>query len=52
MTHSKYIDKLIQSKLEQLPRGLKGDAPKKHIDDILEELDILKNIKEIISIYL
>ena len=42
----KYFDKLIQSKLEQLPRALKGNAPKEVLDQILLEMKWLQEAKE------
>ena len=41
-----YFDKLIQSKLEQLPRSLKGNAPKEVLDQILQEMEYLQEAKE------
>ena len=41
--HIKYFEKEIQSKLEQLPRAIRGNAPKEDIDRILLEMDILKD---------
>jgi len=44
--HIEYFDKLIQNKLEQLPRAIKGEAPKEHLYKILKEIDFLKDAKE------
>jgi len=42
----KYFDKLIQSKLRQLPRALKGNAPKEVLEQILQEMEWLQEAKE------
>ena len=44
-----YFDKLIQSKLEQLPRAIEGKADKETIEQILKELRWLKEVKELIE---
>ena len=49
--HIKYFEKQIQNKLEQLPRAIKGDAPREVLDKILQELDILKDAKEAFSLH-
>ena len=41
-----YFDKLIKSKLEQLPRALKGNANKEVIEHILLEMEWLQEAKE------
>lgn len=47
--HFKLIDKIIQSKLESLPRAIKGKAPKFKIKEIVEEIDLLKDIKDMLE---
>jgi len=42
----KYFDKLIQSKLRQLPRALKGNVPKEVLEQILQEMEWLQEAKE------
>lgn len=48
--HIKLLDKLIQERLERLPRAIKGDAPKKRLINICNEIDSLKYIKDVVEI--
>ena len=41
-----YFDKLIQSKLEELPRAIKGNAPKEVLEQLLIEMEWLQEAKE------
>ena len=41
-----YFDKLIQEKLEQLPRAIEGKAPFEVLNEICQELRILKDARE------
>ena len=41
-----YFDKLIQEKLEQLPRAIEGKEPFEVLNEICQELRILKNVRE------
>ena len=43
-----YFDKLIQSKLEQLQRALKGNAPKEVLEQILQEMEYLQEAKPVL----
>ena len=47
--HIKYFENLMQSKLEQLPRGIKGGAPKDILDKTVQELDFLKDVLVILK---
>jgi len=44
--HIKYFDKLIQRKLEQLPRAVEGKAPIEELEKICQEIRILRDAKE------
>ena len=44
--HVAYFDKLIQRKLEQLPRTIEGKAPVEVLNEICQELRILKDARE------
>ena len=41
-----YFDKLIQNKLEQLPRAIEGKSPIEVLEKICQELRMLKDAKE------
>ena len=41
-----YFDKLIQNKLEQLPRAIEGKSPIEVLEKICQELRMLKYAKE------
>jgi hypothetical protein len=42
-----FFNKLIQQKLEQLPRAIEGKANQKVLNQICIELQILKNARDI-----
>tara|TARA_R110000803_G_scaffold76454_1_gene141086 strand:+ start:20403 stop:20570 length:168 start_codon:yes stop_codon:yes gene_type:complete len=44
--HVAYFDKLIQQKLEGLPRAIEGKAPIERLEEICLQLRILKDAKE------
>ena len=44
--HVAYFDRLIQGKLEQLPRAIEGKAPSERLEKICQELRMLKDAKE------
>lgn len=44
--HVAYFDKLIQDKIEQLPRAIEGKAPLERLEEICMQLRILKDAKE------
>jgi len=46
----KYFDKLIQSKLEQLPRAIKGGASKEVLEQILLEMEWLQKAKKLLLV--
>lgn len=45
-SHVEYFEKEIQSKLEQLPRAIAGNAPRDELDRICIELQILRDAKD------
>lgn len=44
--HVAYFDKLIQQKLECLPRAIEGKAPIERLEEICLQLRILKDARE------
>ena len=46
-----YFDKLIQQKLESLPRAIEGKAPIERLEEICQELRWLKDVTEQLLIH-
>ncbi len=44
--HVAYFDKLIQQKLESLPRAIEGKAPVEKLEEICLQIRILKDARE------
>lgn len=49
--HVTYLDKLIQQKLEAIPRAIEGNAPIERLKEDCSELRVLKDAKECFEIY-
>jgi len=47
--HIKLIDSLILSKLNSLPRAIRGKAPDTILENICYEIDLLKDIRNKIN---
>lgn len=45
------LEKLIQRKLECLPRAIEGNAPVENLKHICNDLSLLREILEIVSNY-